>query len=439
MALAKTGVPEKRVTQKPSAAARKLGSILEELGIPTDLDRNTRMDLFDPKDGNTRGMKWKPKREDLDKEVKVFVDRGPIRVFRNGKRIRNNVVNAVEMGPWYCVPRAKPRQNKRMYGERWKGPNEECNRAKGIVVSLFEPGTFRVHRFVMKAGDTVADLKQAIGKRLGEASVSREFIRQWVAKAKSEGVDKQLSEILPHWRQSMQFIARQSRSVTYKTHYHMTKLFLEGMQSQPQTKGWGRTAVEIGSIVKKDFEGTTFTGKVVAVDMEKRRAGSRIKKLYHVVYSDGDEEDLYESEIKPLLVKQPVAPKRKGGRAVVIDTNDRKIPKETKRQQIVAPRRFPLWFLIKAANANRAKARYNKALAFMREYVKECYRHFKDRPRQTVVGLRRTRKETVDLVKLRILTTNQEGQVLEVSSDLSLEKAGNLGLLNPALHFVVEL
>ena len=113
------------------------------------------------------------------------------------------------------------------------------------------------------------------------------------------------------------------------------------------------------------------------------------------------------------------------------------IPKGKRRNQ--RKQRFPLWFLIKVAEVNRSKARYNKALAFVREYVKECYRRFKDRPRQTVVGLRRTRKGAMDPVRLRILTANQEGQILEVSSDLSLEKAGNLGLLNPALHFVVEL
>lgn len=50
--------------------------------------------------------------------------------------------------------------------------------------------------------------------------------------------------------------------------------------------------VEVGARLQKNFEGTLYSGTVVSI----------IEELYHIQYSDGDEEDLDLTELRPLLL-----------------------------------------------------------------------------------------------------------------------------------------
>ena len=348
-------IPKKRVSIRPRVTSRTVKDVFMEMGMNNLNDRDARKTLFDPKDGNRRGMSMN--KSNLNSKIKIFSNRGPIRVYnKEGTLIQNDNTRGIEMGPWYCVPRKKPRASKRRYGERWNGPNETCNRARVIVVPLYEAGSFKVYSLAMKAGDTIADMKQVLAKQLGLSSVDPSFIRAWVSKAIADNIEDQLSEILPYWKQTMHYIARQSESVLYKTHYHMQK---------EHNIGIGHT--------KKvtDARGVTTS-------------------------------------------------------------------KEKKIHQILAPYRFPLMFLVKVARDNRGNTRYTKALDFIREYVKTCFKQFRGRPRSQVVGLSRKRKNYVDPSTIRVFTATDNDKKMEVSSDISIERAGNLGLLNTGLHFTVD-
>ena len=67
-------------------------------------------------------------------------------------------------------------------------------------------------------------------------------------------------------------------------------------------RGCGKKEIKVGCKVHKDFDGTYFRGEVLSID---RCSTKPSKKLYHVVYSDGDREDLYESELRPWLIDPP--------------------------------------------------------------------------------------------------------------------------------------
>jgi len=49
--------------------------------------------------------------------------------------------------------------------------------------------------------------------------------------------------------------------------------------------------------VKKDFDGSEFVGVITAMDAEE---GSK-RRIFRVVYEDGDEEDLYYEEAAAIL------------------------------------------------------------------------------------------------------------------------------------------
>ena len=57
---------------------------------------------------------------------------------------------------------------------------------------------------------------------------------------------------------------------------------------------------------RKDFSGDAFNGKITKRIFE--GLPSDAKPLYHVLYEDGDEEDLYAEEIVPLLVVRVSTP-----------------------------------------------------------------------------------------------------------------------------------
>lgn len=63
--------------------------------------------------------------------------------------------------------------------------------------------------------------------------------------------------------------------------------------------------IPLGTKIKKKFHGKWYAGEVVSIDIEKGK-GKKKKKLFHVIFEDGDEEDLYEQEIAPLVVATAV-------------------------------------------------------------------------------------------------------------------------------------
>ena len=54
---------------------------------------------------------------------------------------------------------------------------------------------------------------------------------------------------------------------------------------------------QVGTRLQKFFDGECYAGTVVSSDVCKNTG----KKMWHVRYDDGDEEDLFEEEIEPLL------------------------------------------------------------------------------------------------------------------------------------------
>ena len=64
-------------------------------------------------------------------------------------------------------------------------------------------------------------------------------------------------------------------------------------------------AIQVGDRVQKMFGDTMYDGTITEIDTEApKRGGKRAtspQTLYHVLYADGDTEDLYEGEIRPLL------------------------------------------------------------------------------------------------------------------------------------------
>ena len=56
---------------------------------------------------------------------------------------------------------------------------------------------------------------------------------------------------------------------------------------------------QVGDQMRKVFGDEVYEGTVVSFDEEKDSG----TKLYHVIYNDGDEEDFYECQLRPLLHK----------------------------------------------------------------------------------------------------------------------------------------
>ena len=55
-----------------------------------------------------------------------------------------------------------------------------------------------------------------------------------------------------------------------------------------------------GMSVQKDFNGELYWGTITAIDEDDKR-----KKLYHIKYDDGDEEDLYHDDCVDVLKERP--------------------------------------------------------------------------------------------------------------------------------------
>lgn len=58
----------------------------------------------------------------------------------------------------------------------------------------------------------------------------------------------------------------------------------------------------IGLRVKKKFDGVTYYGRITSIDTEIVEGDEKVRKLYHIVYDDGDEEDVYKPEIKKIVI-----------------------------------------------------------------------------------------------------------------------------------------
>ena len=56
--------------------------------------------------------------------------------------------------------------------------------------------------------------------------------------------------------------------------------------------------LDVGTTVLKMFNGDPFRGHIESIDTDKKSG----RRLYHIVYEDGDEEDLHHNECVSILV-----------------------------------------------------------------------------------------------------------------------------------------
>ena len=63
---------------------------------------------------------------------------------------------------------------------------------------------------------------------------------------------------------------------------------------------------EIGECIRKKFDGLVYDGEIVSVNLE--------TKLYHIKYSDGDEEDMTVSDIRKFWIAKEVNKKKRGSK-----------------------------------------------------------------------------------------------------------------------------
>lgn len=122
------------------------------------------------------------------------------------------------------------------------------------------------------------------------------------------------------------------------------------MQDKPKVK---RRHKIIGLRVKKKFDGVTYYGRITAIDTEvtdnEEKVGCSLikhpvrtsifnrtifiqgRKLYHIVYDDGDEEDVYTPEIKRIVIF-PKVQKHASVKSSGTDTNAKQKPTNAKQK-----------------------------------------------------------------------------------------------------------
>lgn len=109
---------------------------------------------------------------------------------------------------------------------------------------------------------------------------------------------------------------------------------MAGKEDKPKVK---RRHKIIGLRVKKKFDGVTYYGRITAIDTEMTDNEEKGRKLYHIVYDDGDEEDVYTPEIKRIVIF-PKVQKRTSVKGSETDTHTKQKPSSNQSSNAIGKR-----------------------------------------------------------------------------------------------------